>query len=193
MQRRLLRRRVFGLAIVCIFGIALGNRHGVICAEAIECGRDGDAATRDFDGTFAFLQIRSIVGIALDAIAFCRGDIDGTAANRHRAFALEAVVFRIDRDESVFDSQVVARVNTVIVICFDDKRTFALDGEVVFRVNASAGRIGLGLTRVVCIRVRFRSRGCVRNKKLNPKKLSHKLKMLPLNLKSLQAFLKTCP
>ena len=52
-------------------------------------------------------------------------------------------------------------MDTVIVVSFDDESAFALDGEVILGIDASARRIGLGLAGVIRIRVRFSSRSRV--------------------------------
>jgi len=134
----------------------------IVRRNAIVFGVDGDFATGDFDGTLAVLQICHIVGIALDAVAVGGGDVQRAAANRYGFLAFEAVVLCRHRDDAVLDSQIVAGMDAVVVIAFDDKRSFAFEGEVVLGVDASASRIDFGLTRVIRVRVRFRSCGRIR-------------------------------
>ncbi len=146
------------------FGFAIRDDNGVCCRDAVKCGRYGDCAARDFYGTLAGCQICCVFGIALDAVAFGCGDVDCTAADFDGAFTLEAVVLGVHGDEAVFHLQVVAGMDTVVVVRLDDKRSFAFDGEVVLGVNACACRIGLGFAGVVGVGVSLCSRRCVRER-----------------------------
>ena len=140
---------------------AIGNSDSVVRRNTVKCSSDGDFATRDFNRAFAFFQISGIVGIALDAIATGRRDVDSSARNADRALALHAVILRGHRNQAVFDSQVVRRMDTVVVVPFDDESAFALEGEVILGIDTSACRIGLGLASIIRIRVRFGSRRSV--------------------------------
>ena len=140
------------------------NDDCIVRRNAVVFGIDSDFAARDFDGALAACQIRCVVGIALDAVAIRGGDVQCAAADFYGFLAFEAVVLCRHRDKAVLDSQIVAGVDAVVVIAFDNERTFAFEGEVVLRVNASACRIDFSLARVIGIRVRFRSCGRIRER-----------------------------
>ncbi len=140
---------------------SVGNRHGVVCGNAVVCRRNGDFTARDFDGPLAVCQIGGIVGIALDAVAVCGRDVEGAAADFDGTFTLEAVVLGVHGDEAVFDLQVVAGVDAVVVVALDNERAFALDGEVVLGINAGACRIGLGFAVIVGVVVSLGARRSV--------------------------------
>ena len=142
-------------------GFAVSDGDNVVCGNAIVCGGHGNGTARDFDGALAGCQIFGVFGIALDAVAVRGCDVEGTAANFDGAFTLEAVVLGVHGDEAVFDLQVIAGVDTVVVVTLDDERTFALDGEVVLGVNASACRIGLGFAVIVGVVVSLGARRSV--------------------------------
>lgn len=145
-------------------GFAIGNDNCVCCRDAVKCRCYDDGAACDFDGTLAVCQICCVFGIALDAVAFGRGDIDCTAADFNGAFTLEAVILGVHGDEAVFHFQVVAGMDTVVVVGLDDKRTFAFDGQVILGVNASARRIGLGFAGVIGVVVSLGARRTVRER-----------------------------
>ena len=147
----------------CLF-FAVSDGDCIVRRNAIVFGVDGDFAARDFDRTLAACQIRCVVGIALDAVAAAGGDVQCAAADFYGFFTLEAVVPCGDRDKAVLDSQIVAGVDAVVVIAFDDERSFAFEGEVVFGIDAGTGRIDFGLARVIRVRVRFRSCGRIRER-----------------------------
>ena len=149
--------RDFGFAICFFLVPAIGNRDAVVGGDAVKCGRDGDFAARDFDGTFAVFQICGVIGVALDAVATGRGDVDCAAADIYGTFSLETVVLCGYRDKSVLDSKVVAGVDAVVVVALYDKCAFAFDREIVLGVDAGACRIALGLACVIGVGVRCRS------------------------------------
>jgi len=140
---------------------SVGNRHCVVCGNAVVCRRNGDFTARDFDGPLAVCQIGGIVGIALDAVAVCGRDVEGAAADFDGTFTLEAVVLGVHGDEAVFDLQVIAGVDAVVVVALDNERAFALDGEVVLGINAGACRIGLGFAVIVGVVVSLGARRSV--------------------------------
>ena len=121
----------------------------VACGDVDRSARDVyDALALDDDGV---LSVHGVF-VTLDAVAACSLDGNGALFDVHKALALQAVVFRGNIHGGLAaEAQVVARVDAVVVVALHGKRAFALDGEVILRVDAGAGRIHLRLA--VCVYV----------------------------------------
>ena len=130
--------------------LALGNLHDVARANAVVCGRNRERAARNLHQTLTLRKCGCIVLIALDAIALRRVDGNVAAVDGDRRLALDTRICRgdVQRSRTLLDFQVVARVDTVIVVRLHGEAAASLDAQIVLRIDGRLRGVGLVVDRV---------------------------------------------